>query len=158
MAESMMPLKPRLTFPQVLLCPFLLGDVPDDLGGSDDAPAAIPDRRYGQGDLDQAAVFAPAHCFVMVDTFAASQPGKNVAFLFQAVLRDQYSNGLANYFLSAITEQALGTLVPADDDTLQRFADDGVVGRFNNRGKFVNLFFHGFVLFDSAQVLVVSEI
>jgi hypothetical protein len=92
----------------------------------------------------------------MMDTFATSQPGENLHLLFQAVLRDQSCNGLANYFLGAITEQALGALVPAGDDPLQRLAHDGVVGRFYNRDKFTHLSFRRFVLLDIAHVLPIS--
>jgi hypothetical protein len=35
-------------------------------------------------------------------------------------------------FLSAIIEQAFGALVPAGDDPLEAFADDGVVGRLQH--------------------------
>ena len=39
---------------------------------------------------------------------------------------------LADRFLGRITEQALRTLIPAGDDAVEIFADDGVVGAIHN--------------------------
>jgi hypothetical protein len=42
---------------------------------------------------------------------------------------------LAEHFLSAIAEQAPCTFVPTGDYPLEAFADDGVLGRFNDGGE-----------------------
>ena len=39
---------------------------------------------------------------------------------------------VSDCFFRRVSEDPLGTIVPALDDPLQRFADDGVVGRFDD--------------------------
>ena len=48
---------------------------------------------------------------------------------------------------------SLGALIPAGDDPVEAFADDGVFGRSYNRDKFTHLSLRRFVLFDIAHVL-----
>ena len=42
---------------------------------------------------------------------------------------------LADHLLGAVAEDALGALVPARDDAGERLADDGIVGRVDDRGR-----------------------
>ena len=47
-------------------------------------------------------------------------------------LRNQHGNRTADHLLGGVAIQPLGAAIPAEDHPIQIFADDGVVGRFDN--------------------------
>jgi hypothetical protein len=68
----------------------------------------------------------------MFYALTALQAGQDVHFLVTAIGGDQLRHRLTNDFLGAIAKQAAGAFVPAGDDSLQRLADNRVVGKFHN--------------------------
>src|SRR5690606_36529349 len=104
-------------------------------GGAGDAAVGVLDRRYGEGDVEQRAVLAPAHGLEVVDALPATYLGEDARLLRLAVRRQQDGDRPADHLVGAIAEQALGALVPTHDDAVEILADDGVVGGFNNLGE-----------------------
>jgi hypothetical protein len=58
--------QPRL-FGQTPLCLFLFRDIARNFGNTDNLALRTLDRRNGERNVDQPAVFAAAHCLVVVD-------------------------------------------------------------------------------------------
>ncbi len=71
----------------------------------------------------------------MGDGLALPYSFQNRRFLILPAFRNQNRYGFADYFLGCVTEYAFGCLVPSPDNPIQVFADDGVVGRLDNRGQ-----------------------
>ena len=69
------------------------------------------------------------------DGLAAAGAGENVAQLREPFGRDDEVDMFADGFNRLISEQALGGRVPAGDDAVERFGDDGVVGGFDHRAE-----------------------
>ena len=69
----------------------------------------------------------------MFDRFAAHDPAQHLVFFELARLGDEDANRLADDFAGALAEQPLGGWIPGGDDAAQILADDGVVGRFDDR-------------------------
>ena len=68
---------------------LLFRDVARDLGGTDDAAAAIAHRRNGEGDVHQRSVLALTDRLVMIDALAAAEARHNAGLFVLALLRDQ---------------------------------------------------------------------
>ena len=100
------------------------------------AALCVPDRRNGQGNIQQRAVLAPPNGLEMIDALATFADGSRMSGLFlNTVRRNQHRDRLADRFPSRIAEQALGAPVPAGDDAVQILADDGVVRGIDNRAQ-----------------------
>ena len=67
----------------------------------------------------------------MVNTCTSPNAGKNVIFFLEPVLGQQDLNRLADHFLGRVAKQRLGGCIPACDDSVQCFSNDGIVRRFN---------------------------
>src|SRR5256885_2271705 len=69
---------------------------------------------------------------------------EDVRLFVQAIQRDQHGDRLAENFFSSVTKDALGAFVPASNHAVEVFADDGVIGRFDDGRQaadgFVSLF------------------
>ena len=63
----------------------------------------------------------------MIDPFTAPNPLQN-AWLFVASFRwNERQDRLADNFFRLVTEEAFGGGIPTGDDSIEIFADDGVV-------------------------------
>ena len=58
--------QPRL-LGQTPLCLFLFRDIARNFGNTDNLAVWILDRRNGERNVDQSAVFGAAHCLVVID-------------------------------------------------------------------------------------------
>ena len=56
-------------------------------------------------------------------------------FFGLAIGRNDHANRLADRFARGVAEHPFGRPVPGRDDAVQILADDGVVGRFDDRGE-----------------------
>ena len=72
----------------LLLTSLLRANVPRDLRRSNDLSAGAPDGRNGQGNDDQAAIFALPNRLEMVDTLPSSDPRQNRSFFIIAGLSE----------------------------------------------------------------------
>src|SRR3546814_17166551 len=119
----------------MLLGPAPLGDVARDLRRADYPAVAVLDRRYRQGNVDQAAVLAPAHGLEMLDALATPDPPQDLRFLVQPLLRQQDGDRPAARLVLREAEQPLGTGVPTHDRAVQVLRQDGVLGRLDKRSE-----------------------
>jgi hypothetical protein len=84
---------------------------------------------------DQPTVFALADRVVLLDDARPCEPAQNDSLPRDPVGGYQLQNRLADDFMCRVAEDALGPHIPRRDDAVEVFADDGVVGRFNDRGE-----------------------
>src|SRR5437762_4742953 len=113
----------------------LLGHVASDLGAADDFAFGIDDWRNGERDVAPSAVLGEAYGFIVVNGFAAAQPGENVRFFVRSFRRNQQGDRLSDHFGGRVTVEFLGAGVPTGDDSVQIFANDCIVTRFDDRGQ-----------------------
>src|SRR5262249_14718298 len=92
----------------LFLGPLPIGDVAGNLGGADDSATEVPHRRYGEGDIDQAAILPAADGLVVVDALAAAKAGKNLGLLVLTIPGDDDGDGSPDHLVGGIAEQALG--------------------------------------------------
>src|SRR5271156_1616419 len=71
----------------------------------------------------------------MIDSFAAPDSGQHVVFFGPSLGRDDQSDVLADGFSGAVAEYSLGAGIPRGDHAVERFADDYVIRRCDNRSK-----------------------
>src|SRR5690349_23778242 len=71
----------------------------------------------------------------MLDALALDDPRDDIVLFVLQLRGNDDSDRLADDFVSGVSEQALGTAVPRLDAAVERFADDRVVGRFDDRRK-----------------------
>src|SRR6202022_1467308 len=109
-----------------------LRNVTSDLRRPDDLTLRVSDRRDGQRDINQASIFAPTNCFIMVNAFASSDLLKNKRLLVSTILWDQYRHGLPDNFRGLISEEPGCCVVPAADDAVEIFADNCVIRRVDD--------------------------
>jgi hypothetical protein len=83
----------------------------------------------------------------------AAQARQNIRLFSETILRNDPQHGLANHFLSSITEQALSPCIPAGDDPVQGFADNGIIRRLDDRGQPDSVFF----CYDGDKSLLPAE-
>ena len=120
-------LEPLCLLPQRRFGDLPRRDVARDFRGADNDAFCIPHRRDRQRNVDQRAVLAPPHGFIVIDAFTASDAPKDRRFLLLQVRRDQDGDGLADDLVGGVAEHALGALVPAVDDAIKVLADDRIV-------------------------------
>ena len=77
------------------------------------------------------SVLAQSHGFVILDRLAAADLAQDVAHLGPPLGRDDEIDVLADRFRRGESEQAFGGRIPAGDRAIERFRDDGVMGRFD---------------------------
>ena len=104
-----------------------LRDVARHLRGAHDAPGGVPDRRHGEGDLDEPAVLGPPDRLEVIDPLALDEAGQDLAFLGVSVLRNDQRDVLAHRLGRGIAEDPFGPRVPGRDDPLEGLAHDGIV-------------------------------
>src|SRR6516162_2541958 len=110
----------------LLLVSLLLGDIPRDLRCADNPAVDILDRRNGQRDRDKAPILALANGLEMVDVLPSPDAVQNVAFFIAPILRNNNCDGLPNYFLRRVAEDAFCALIPARDNAIEVLAYDCV--------------------------------
>ena len=125
-------LQPVIEVTQRRLCALLIGDVPRDLRGADDPAGDVAHRRDRHRNIDLAPILTASYGFKVVDPLAASYAFEDHVLFQQAVSREQPGNRLTDHFLGCVSEDRLGSPVPARDDALERLADDRVVGAFDD--------------------------
>src|SRR6185369_7049004 len=113
--------------------PSLFGDVASDFGSADYLAVGAFDRRYGQRDVDTRTVFPHANSLKVFDALTSAQPRQNLRFLIEVIRWNDDGDGLADYFVGGVAEDPFRPLVPTGDDALEGFADDGVIGRLDQR-------------------------
>ena len=119
----------RLALQQSLLGALVLADVAGNLGGADDPPALIVDRRNRQGYVDQTAILAPPHRLEVLDLLPSPDALQNRRHLALVIGRGQNRDRTPDHFLGGIPEKPLGRRIPARDDAIQSLAHDRVVRR-----------------------------
>jgi hypothetical protein len=82
----------------------------------------------------------------VIDAVALPDPLKDLAFLGPQLLRNNQLNRSPDGFGRGIAEQALGALVPGQDDAFQRHADDRIVRGRDDGGEQRSSFFFSFLL------------
>src|SRR5579883_393423 len=122
-------------FPQALFGKFSLSNVACDLGSADDATRAIADWRNRQRYVEQTPVFSATNGFKMLDPVAAADARKNAGLFALAIGGNEHSHRFSYRLLPAVAEQPFGTIVPGPDDAVEVFADDCVLGGFDDRGQ-----------------------
>jgi hypothetical protein len=115
-----------------LFRPPALGDVAGDLGCADDLPGRVAQRRHGQRNVEPAAVLGDPHSFVVADVLAPPQLAQDGLFFGVQLGRDDAGDRLANHLVGGVAEHAHGPAVPGRHPAFQRFADNGVVGGFDD--------------------------
>ncbi len=81
------------------------------------------------------AILAPPYRVVVVDLRADTDLREHHVLFALKVLGDEHANGTADRLIGAIAEHAFRGLVPRGDDAVQILADDGIVGRLDDRGQ-----------------------
>src|SRR5258708_1475343 len=71
----------------------------------------------------------------MVNPLSRSQPAQDVFFFGVQFRRNEDRNRLAQNLLFRVTEDALRTGIPAGDDPVQIFRDNGVIGTLHDSGQ-----------------------
>jgi hypothetical protein len=71
----------------------------------------------------------------MIDALAALYAIYDDEFFVLHILGDQNGNVPADSFLSGKAKYSLSPFVPTGNNAIESFADDGVIGRFNDGGK-----------------------
>src|ERR1700684_1389167 len=114
---------------------FARGDVAGDLRSADDGAVGVLDRRDAERDRNPAAVLALPDRLVVVEAVAAADAREDLRLLVVQLRRNQDSDRLADDLFGGVAEQVFGGAVPADDDAVQRLADDRIAGRFDDAGE-----------------------
>jgi hypothetical protein len=109
-----------------------LGDVPRDFRGADDFSGAGAHRGDGQRNINQAAVLASSHRFVVIDALTAHDPGDDIGFFILPVRGKDERDRTADRLLGGVAKQPFRAGVPGLDHAVEVLADDRVIGRFND--------------------------
>ena len=72
---------------------------------------------------------------IVFDALAAPNALKNSWLLIVAIRWNQKANRLTDRLFSRVPKEPLRAMVPAGNDSVEVFADDGVFRRFNNSGQ-----------------------
>ena len=112
-----------------------LGDVAGDLRGADDLASLVSDRRDRERDRHSRAVLALSNRLVVVDLLAGANLGEDHVFFVLQFLGNQHANGLPDRLGCGVAEHTLGGRIPRHDDAVEILRDDGIVGRFDDRGE-----------------------
>jgi hypothetical protein len=105
-----------------------VGDIAGDLGCAYDIARVVFDRRYGERHEDALPVAAHALGLKVLDPLAGFQLRDDLVFLSNALRWNDERDMPAYRVALAVSEQPLSAGVPALNDALQRFADDGIIG------------------------------
>src|SRR5205085_12648061 len=109
-----------------------LGDVAGYGGGADDAAGRVPDGRGVDGDADDRAVFADAPRLVVGDAAPGGRRREEFTDLGVEAGGGDHADVAADDRRRGVAVGLLRAQVPTRDPAVQRLADDGVVGRFDD--------------------------
>src|ERR1700727_3793805 len=98
---------------QFPLAPLLRADVSRDLRSSNNLSVGALDGRNGQGNDDQAAIFALPNRLERVDTLPSPDACQNRSFFIFPVFWDHDGDGLAGRVFRRVAENSLSAPVPA---------------------------------------------
>ncbi len=104
-----------------------MADIARDFGSADYLIVGVSNRGHGERDVDQRPVLAQSHGLIVFNVLTCAQPGNYCRLLVNVIVRNQDRHRLADHFAGRITEHALGSPIPAGDDSLKGFGDDRVV-------------------------------
>src|SRR6185312_6089408 len=85
--------------------------------------------------MELRAILTLSYGFEPVDPLPTRDLPQEDRLLVMELRRNHQGDGFADHFVGRISENPLGTFVPALDNAVQVFANDGVVRRFNNCGQ-----------------------
>src|SRR5262245_10201949 len=71
----------------------------------------------------------------MLNSFSARNSAENLRQLIGPVGRDQERNRMSDNLTSDVAIEALRAPVPTHNGTVHSYADDGIVGGFDDRGQ-----------------------
>ena len=126
-AKRLSVVEPLCLLPQRRFSDLPRRDVARDFRGADNDAFCIPHRRDRQRNVDQRAVLAPPHGFIVLNAFTAPDARKDRRFLVLQMRRNQDGDGLADDLVGGVAEHALGALVPGADDAIEVLANDRIV-------------------------------
>ena len=120
---------------QLGLEPLALGNVAADRRGADHRFGSVADRRQAQGNIERARVFSCADRLMSGDRLAAARFGEKRFQLGAARAIDQRGKRTADHIACAIAVKFFRAAVPGDDFTVERHAQDCVIGEFDDGGE-----------------------
>jgi hypothetical protein len=112
-----------------------LGDIASDLRRADHASVPVLNRRNRDGNREQRPVFFLPDGLEVIDGLAAEDGAEDVVFFRLAVGGNDDADRSPDHLLGFPAEHPFGGLVPGDDDSVYILADDGIVGRLDDRGQ-----------------------
>ncbi len=112
-----------------------LGDVTSDFGSADNGTRGVAKRRDGDRHQNVLAIFTDTCGFKVTNSLASGNAVKNIDLFVDAVGRHKHAHGLADSLGCGITENTFGSSIPGGDGAIEGFADDGVVGIFDDRSE-----------------------
>ena len=117
------------------LGPRALRDIAHDLRDAEDRAAGVADRRQGDRHRNPLAVFPDADGLEVFDAAALADLAQEVRLFRQPVRGEQQRDVRPDGFGRGVAEDPLGPAVPGGDDSLQRLADNPIVGGLDNGGE-----------------------
>src|SRR5581483_12202378 len=84
----------------------------------------------------------------MVDAFATADAIQDDGLFIVPFGRNENSDRFSDDFGGLISKDALGAVVPGQDNSLQGLAENGVIGGFDNAGDAAQLDLHAFAALD----------
>src|SRR6476660_9017986 len=114
---------------------FSFGNVPRNFRRANDCTVDILDWRYRDRHVNLLTVFPQSNSVEGWNASSLAERLNYPSFLLKAIRGDQDRNVLAESFLSRVTENSLGSRVPTCNNSIEGFADNGVIRRFNKEGK-----------------------
>ena len=112
--------------------PFLFGDVAGDGRAGHDLAVGVLDRAHGERDVEAGTVLAQPDGLEMVDPAALAQGLVDDFQLSPELGRHDQVDHLADRFLGGVSVELFRTLVPAYDQAVDAFEQDGVVRGFDD--------------------------
>ena len=104
-----------------------------------EAPTTLPSAsRIGETVSEmgiEAPVAALAHRFEVIDTPTGADRFEHGVFLGLSIVGNDATNRSADHLVGCVAEHPLGGIVPRQNDAVQIFADNRIVGRLDNRSQ-----------------------
>src|SRR5439155_26491931 len=88
----------------------------------------------------------------MMNGFALPEPFENLRFLFRSLPGNNQGNVFSNGIVTGVAKHGFGGFVPTDDNALERFADDGILGSGHDRSQLGLGFFGPFTFNELAEL------
>ena len=120
---------------QRLLESFSGGDVAEDLCSADDLTRIVADWGDAERDVEPPAIFGDANGFEVLDALAGTDFCEDNRLVCVQLRGNDLEDGDADHLFAAVSEDAGGGGIPAGDVAVEVFAEDGVVGGFDDGGE-----------------------